>query len=162
MKWQDDKIYLRLTQLSDVPFLLELENNPVNWEVSDTFTPYSEEEMVDFIVDQQDFTSNNQLRLMICLRENNNIVGAIDLFEIENSSAKVGVIIYPDHCRRLGIASRALELLKLLAQELYHLNKLTCTVQRKNDASAHLFRKSGFSLDTFNKEQGIDSYVIKL
>lgn len=144
--WKSEKIYLRQVDFSDLQTLLNWENNPENWSVSGTNAPFSEEEMIDFIVEQTDYKNSYQLRLMICLNENNLPIGAIDLFEIdeEKGSAGVGILINEDKYRKKGYAFEALELLKQIARELFTLKILSCTIHTNNTSSIKLFLKSGF------------------
>lgn len=154
--WKGEKIYLRQVGFTDLQTLLSWENNPEHWSVSDTNTPFSEEEMIDFIVEQTDYKNSCQLRLMICLNENNLPVGAIDLFEIDEKkgSAGVGILINDKKYREKGYAFEALELLKHISSELFKLKNLYCTIHTGNFASTNLFMKSGFlpeSEDTIRK-----------
>jgi diamine N-acetyltransferase len=145
--WEGKRIHLRQVEFSDLQTLLNWENNPENWEVSETNTPFSEEEMIDFIVEQSDFKNTNQLRLMICLNEINLPIGAIDLFEINQTkkTAGVGILINEKQYRQKGYAFEALELLKQISLELVELKKLFCTIHATNESSIKLFLKSGFA-----------------
>lgn len=67
--WKSTNIFLRPVTLIDLQTLLEWENNPDNWEISGTTAPFSEEEMIDFIIEQADYKATRQLRLMICMNE---------------------------------------------------------------------------------------------
>lgn len=162
--WNGNRIYLRQVEFSDLKTLLHWENNPENWEISDTQTPFSEEEMIDFIVEQTDFRASNQLRLMICLSENNIPIGAIDLFEIDETkkTAGVGILIDDKHYRRKGYASEALGLVKIISKELFSLNTLYCRIHTSNDASKSLFEKSGFQYIRTEKSQQINEYVLQI
>ena len=52
--------------VADASVVLEWENNPENWEVSDTKEPFTAQEIDDFVRLPQDINSQQQLRLMIC------------------------------------------------------------------------------------------------
>lgn len=163
MTWYGEKIYLRQVIFDDLQVLLNWENDPENWEVSDTKTPFSEEEMIDFIVEQADFKSTGQLRLMICLLKNEKPVGAVDLFDIDEKkrSANVGILINCAEDRKKGYATEAIELLKTIAINFLSLQQLKCTIHTTNIASKQLFEKCGFrSIKTQNG--GIDEYICSL
>ncbi len=160
--WKSTSVFLRPVALTDLRILLEWENNPDNWEVSGTTTPFSEEEMIDFIVEQMDYKSTRQLRLMICLNERQIPVGAIDLFEIDETRgiAGVGILINDVQHRNKGCATEALELLKTIAQSELHLSTLYCTIQLHNHASIQLFKKCGFIRNL--EEEQLAHYSIHL
>lgn len=146
--WSNQRIFLRQVEFNDLAILLEWENNPDNWEVSGTKSPFTEEEMIDFIIEQTDFRSSGQLRLMICLNENSLPIGAIDLFEINlnEQMAGVGILINEIQHRKKGYATEALHLLKTIAKSELHLSKLYCTIHPDNESSIQLFLNGGFIL----------------
>lgn len=161
MIWRGKKIYLRQVAFDDLQLLLNWENNPENWKVSDTTTPFSEEEMIDFIVEQTDFRASGQLRLMICLSENKTPVGAIDLFDIneEQGIAGVGILINDIENRKKGYATEALNLLKTAASDLFSLQQLQCTIHTTNESSKQLFEKCGFRRTGAQNNCNIDEYI---
>lgn len=160
--WKGTTIFLRPVTLTDLRILLEWENNPANWEVSGTTVPFSEEEMIDFIVDQTDYKATRQLRLMICLNELQISIGAIDLFEMDDvqQTAGVGILINDPQHRNKGYATEALELLKAIAQSELNLSKLYCTIQPHNHMSKQLFKRCGFSMNSADAQ--LEYYCIQL
>jgi diamine N-acetyltransferase len=152
--WSNERIFLRQVEFDDLAILLRWENNPDNWEVSGTKSPFTEEEMIDFIVEQTDFRSSGQLRLMICLKEDALPVGAIDLFDINPNEqmAGVGILINDLQYRKKGYAMEALHLLKTIAQSELHLSQLYCTIHPGNKNSIRLFSNCGFILQNTEKK----------
>lgn len=146
--WKNKNICLRYVELADLQHLLLWENNPENWVYGDNQSPYSEEEMIDFIVEQMDFRKTNQLRLMICLNETKLPIGMIDLFaiDIEKKEASIGIIIAEKKYRRNHYASESIELIKEIATELFSVQTLNCIIQDDNISSIKLFEKNGFEL----------------
>lgn len=160
--WKGTSIFLRPVALTDLSILLEWENNPDNWEVSGTTAPFSEEEMIDFIVDQADYKATGQLRLIICRNEQQIPVGAIDLFEIDNvrQTAGVGILINDQQHRNKGYATEALELFKTIAQSELNLLTLHCTIQPHNHTSKQLFKRCGFTMNSADEQ--LEQYCIRL
>lgn len=146
-------VYLRRVEISDLSTLLLWENDPNNWEVSEIKQPFSEEEIADFIVNQQaPYNALDQIRWMICLKSTHEAIGTIDLFEIQNNQAGIGILIQSTHHRNNGYATQAIELLKTLAKEELKLNRLFCNIQHFNLASIHLFEKCQFKqVEKFEK-----------
>ena len=129
-------IYLRKVQIPDLKYLLDWENNPENWEVSNTTKPYSEEEMFQFILDQQSGDSE-QCRYIICHEISHLPLGTVDLFDIDKGkgSAEIGILIAQAKYRRKGYALMALLYLIALSREEYRLNHLFCYIEEGNTAS---------------------------
>ena len=138
-------IYLRKVQIPDLKYLLDWENDPENWEVSDTEQAYSQEEMLQFILDQQ-MGDSEQCRYIICHELSHLPLGTIDLFSIDHQkkTAEVGILIAERKYRRKGYALLALLYLIALCKEEYHLNHLFCYIDAENKASVGLFEKAGF------------------
>lgn len=159
-----EKIYLRQVGMGDLEILLEWENNPDNWEVSGTKTPFSEEEIIDFIVEQVDFRASGQLRLIISLNKSDEPIGAIDLFDIDekNATAGVGILIDKPEHRKKGYAGDALLLLTGIARDVFSLRRLHCTIHIHNAGSVRLFEKAGFQLTEKDTGTGINTYVYNL
>lgn len=152
--WKSTNIFLRPVTLIDLQTLLEWENNPDNWEISGTTAPFSEEEMIDFIIEQADYKATRQLRLMICMNEQLIPVGAIDLFEIDEDqrTAGVGILIHDPQHRKKGYATEALELVKQMARSELNLSTLYCSIQPHNDSSLRLFKRCGFLITSTGEE----------
>lgn len=148
-----NNVYLRRVEISDLSTLLLWENDPNNWEVSEVNQPFSEEEIADFIVNQQaSINALDQIRWMICLKSTHESIGTIDLFDIQNNQAGVGILIQSTHHRNKGYATKALELLKKLAKEELKLDHLFCNIQHFNLTSIHLFEKCQFKqVEKFEK-----------
>ena len=148
------QIHLRSVEPSDATKLLLWENNPVHWKVTDTEVPFSIHGIMQLIEQQQHIRSSGQLRLMICLNDSNEPVGAIDLYDVDfkNGNAAVGILIGEDVHKQLGYAGEALDLLIGYARELLALHNLYCSIQADNLESIHLFEKHGFERIGVRKE----------
>ena len=143
MRIEAGKITLRSVDIGDVATILQWENDPNLAQYSDPHQIYTEQDIVEFIVEQQrGFEANGQLRLMICL--DNHPIGAIDLFNHKGTTAEVGVLIYDNRLRRQGYATQALEQVKRLAPQL-GISTLLSTVDEQNRASNRLFERCGFT-----------------
>jgi len=159
--WANKRIFLRPVAMSDLPYLLKWENDPSNWEVSGTTAPFSDEEMINFIVEQTYFLATGQLRLMICLSKKSTPIGAIDLFDInvETKSAGVGILIQDKKHRGKGYAKEALSTLIDLSKMELKLARLTCSIQQENTASLALFKQLGFIKTSSN--QIVDDFELQ-
>ena len=83
-------IYFRALEPTDVNLLYACENDMSVWRVSNTQTPYSKHVLSQYLeTAYQDIYTNKQLRLVVCLLENDAAIGTIDLFEFDPTHAMV-------------------------------------------------------------------------
>jgi diamine N-acetyltransferase len=140
------KILLRPLEPKDVEVLYSWENNMEIWEVSNTKTPFSKHILSEYIANSaKDIYQTKQLRLII-QNENNESVGAIDLFDFEpyHLHAGVGILIHNKNNRNKGYASDALIALSDYSLSVLGLKQLYANIAADNVQSIHLFEKCGF------------------
>jgi diamine N-acetyltransferase len=142
-------ILLRAVEPEDVDFLLEIENDPGIWEVSNTLAPYSRFQIEQYALNApNDVETNKQLRLIIEWHKSPDQtlpVGAVDLFEINFLHRRAGIgISILDQFQNRGFAATALELMKTYVKVQMQLHQLHCIISETNKASIHLFEKAGF------------------
>lgn len=143
---KSDHIYLRALESSDLDLLYSFENDQTIWKVSNTLVPFSKDVLELYLhTAHQDIYTNKQLRLMVCLIENNAAIGTIDLFEFDplNLRVGVGVLIFETY-RKNGFAFEALQLIKQYAQHTLLLHQLFCNISASNKESMSLFEKCEF------------------
>lgn len=140
------KIYLRTIEPCDAALLLQWENNPKNWAVSNTLVPFSEHLILQYVNSAQDIFETKQLRFIICLKENDKPIGTIDLFEYDplNRKAGVGVLIDDISERNNGYADEAVKLMIKYGFNRLNLHQLFCHIFESNEHSVKLFEKNGF------------------
>ena len=170
MKLVGTNIFLRALEPADVDVLYKWENDPENWLVSNTQTPYSRFVLEQYLASaHQDIYSVKQLRLMICTINDNRAIGAIDLFDFDphNQRAGIGILIAEKNDRKKGNASEALEILIQYGFEVLNVKQLYCNITADNENSMVLFQKLGFEVSG-NKKQWIregnifkDEYILQ-
>lgn len=141
-----ENIYLRKVIPEDAKHLLDWENDPENWKVSGIIEPYSIEEIIDYVLHQQDEKSSGQLRFMICDLLTNEPIGNIDLFQIDfiNKNAGVGILIASKYNRNRGYAKQSLNLLIDYCKHEMSFRNLFCSIHADNESSLKLFKNAGF------------------
>lgn len=140
-------IHLRALEPEDLEFVYQIENDKSIWEVSNTQTPYSRFLIRQYLENaHQDIYEAKQLRLAICINENNSTIGLIDLFDFDpkNNRAGIGILIQNASDRSKGLGSEALDLLIRYAFQQLQLHQLYANIGEDNQASLHLFTKFGF------------------
>ncbi|GAB5539446.1 MAG: GNAT family N-acetyltransferase [Salibacteraceae bacterium] len=142
----DSDILLRYPETKDVAKILSWENDVENWLVSDTISPYSEEEIREFVEAGQDFFRDGQKRLMM-ETSSKKLAGCIDVFDFDqkNRRASIGVLTEPDF-RGKGIAKSALKLTEDFCFSQLEIHSLYAEVLETNVPSRTLFEKSGFTM----------------
>ena len=139
------KVYLRTIELTDVDLLLDWENDPSNWKVSNTLVPFSKELIKEYVKSAQDIYTVRQVRFIICKAENDLEVGAVDLFDFDPKHQRAGVgILISDQERNHGFASEALQIIEGYAQRQVGIRNLYCNILEDNGESIALFEKSKF------------------
>ncbi len=147
-------IFLRQVEDQDANLLLLWENNTENWRYSETEAPFSLFEIQEYIKGASQIRQNKQLRFIICLNENNQAIGTIDLFDIDfkNLRAGVGILIANKKNRGKGYAKEALQLLIEFSTKSINLIQLYCDIQSYNKESIQLFESEGFEKSGVKKK----------
>ncbi len=146
MEVRHGRCRLRTVKPEDAELLLRWENDPSVWEVSGTTRHFTPEEIEQFIAEQQaGIEICGQLRLMI-ENDQDETVGAVDLFEFnpDKREAGVGILIHNPGHRRKGYAFEALVALASYAHTTLRLDRLWCNIFPENEASLSLFRRAGY------------------
>lgn len=151
--------------VADASVILEWENNPENWEVSDTKEPFTAQEIDDFVRLPQDINSQQQLRLMICESKMGKPIGCIDLFEFEKGkSAGIGVLIADKNYRNMGLATEALKQVINYCRNELKLAYIFCNIYKNNKASIRLFENCGFEFveQRLLNQQKVNYFELKM
>ena len=150
---KNDTISLRCAEPEDATQIYAWENDRSVWRVSGTYVPYTQFQIEQFLLSNNDLFSQKQLRLMIDLNESRVSIGCIDLYDYDpiNEHVSLGILIDAAH-RKQGHAQTALTLcLDYLFQDLL-LHQAYCVIDELNVESQQLFEKQGFVLCGRRKE----------
>ena len=140
-------IYLRALEPEDLDFIYQIENDESIWQVSNTQTPYSKFLIRQYLENaHQDIYEAKQLRLAICVRDTNSVIGLIDLFDFDpkNKRAGIGIVIQNDADRSKGFGKEALDLLINYSFKQLQLHQLFANIGAHNVPSINLFTTFGF------------------
>jgi diamine N-acetyltransferase len=145
MIYRGNHIYLRTIIPTDVNLVLNWENNPENWKVSSITKPYTKEQITEFVNSNQDIYQHEQLRLVICLNNTNEVIGNVDLFDFESLHKRVGIGILIDKpFRNKGYAKQAILLTEEYCKLILDINKIFCNILEDNPYSIKLFTGLGY------------------
>lgn len=143
----DEILYLRAVEPEDIDKLHKWENDTSLWIHGNTLAPYSRLAIRQYITDNLngDIYQNKQLRLMIVLKENDIVVGTVDLYEFEPKHARAGLgILIEDTFRENGYARRTLKMMEQYAFSFLHLHQLYAHISEENKTSLELFKQAGY------------------
>jgi len=137
-------VTLRRPNLLDLDQLLLWENNLENSLFSDNPIFYTKDQIEEFLNSDQDIFLDRQIRFMI--DSSGSTVGCVDLFEYDMVNSRAGVGIFIDEkFRNMGIATKALSLLKSICLKDYFISNLHANILYTNKASIKLFERAGFT-----------------
>lgn len=143
----DGLIRLRAPEPEDLDVLYSIENDTALWVVSGNAIPYSRYQLKKYIMEStHDFYTDRQIRFMIVRESDDQVLGCIDLTDIDpfNSRAEVGVALLPAF-RGQGVASAALTLISDYSSDVLRLHQLFCQIPSNNGECIRLFGKNGFT-----------------
>lgn len=144
---QNKKLRLRALEPADLDFLYLVENDPLVWEVSNTITPYSKFVLKQYLQNaHKDIYEVKQLRLVIELLDNAEVLGFVDLFDFDprNKRVGMGIVIHSELHRRKGFAKSAITLLKTYCFDGLDVHQIFANIGQDNTASQELFKSCGF------------------
>ncbi len=136
---------IRKATQGDIDLVVEWENDPELWPVTDDAGPFTREEIVRFLEQSCSLQKDKQER-WILEDETGAGIGCIDLFDFDETegSCGIGVVIPKLENRMKGYAVSGIRQLiqKLRNDSLIH--RLNCMIFPENIASMRLFQKLGF------------------
>jgi diamine N-acetyltransferase len=147
-------VKLRALEPTDIDLLYEWENDSSLWELSNTRAPFSRHVLAQYLENAgQDIFEQKQVRLIIQTTEGKP-VGAVDLYDVDlfHQRAGIGILIHRNEDRRHGYATDTLAVLENYASEILGIRQLFASIREDNDASIHLFQKSGYALTGIRKK----------
>ena len=90
---QNETIYLRAVELSDVDTLYRWENDTTQWATANTHAPLSRTQLWNYANDYDgDIYARRNIRFMICLNETNTAIGTVDISCTTVVSAPPGML----------------------------------------------------------------------
>ena len=151
---ENEKIILRAPELHDLELLFKWENDQRIWHLSQTLIPFSRFDIEQFILQgNHDIYMEKQFRFMITSKEDQSLLGCIDLFDFDPHNSRVGIgILIDEKHRQKGWASEALDVLIHYSFNQLKVHQLYCNVLSSNTESLNLFKRKHFSEIGVKKE----------
>ncbi|MCX8148430.1 GNAT family N-acetyltransferase [Thermaurantimonas aggregans] len=146
-----DKLDIRAPEHQDLPFLIKMENDRLNWWVSDTISPWSHYTLKKYLENSgQDIAITGQQRYVVYIDSYR--IGLIDFYDYHplHQRAAIGLII-AEEFRLKGFGTKAVELIIKHGKTFLGLHQVYAEVPEFNEASIRLFEKSGFERTGIHK-----------
>jgi len=142
---KNDKVSLRVAEPYDAEKIYRWENDMQVWRDSETRVPYSMRQIEQFLLNNNDLTTEKQLRLMIESTEIGTEIGCIDIYDYDvfNERAGFGILI-DEKYRQQGYAKQAIKLLLDYCFNTLILNQIYILTLATNVESTNLFESLGF------------------
>lgn len=144
----DGIIYLRPPEPdSDIDAMYRWESDELSWADGRTRAPLSRHALWEYATNYDaDPLRAGQARLIICAVDYDDLLGCVDLYDIDVINRRAGIGIYIERERRRnGYARRAVELVVEYCRSYLGLHQLWVTVASTNEASRSLFSGLGFT-----------------
>lgn len=143
---ENSHIRLRAAEPEDLDILYIWENDTTLWEYGASITPYSRFDLKQYLVEtKHDIYSDKQLRLMVVNKEDDAIIGSVDLYDFEPFHRRAGVgILIDSSYRKQGYGLLVLNILEEYAFSFLNLKQLYAMIPENNKGSIELFSKAGY------------------
>lgn len=139
------KTRLRLALPSDAPLVMQWENDPAFWPITEEPGPFTLEQIEEALHRSGSLEQHGQARWIIHTTSMQPI-GLLDLFNYKptHKSAGIGILIGHANDRGRGYASDAIRTILMRLKTLRQLEQLECLIHCDNVSSLHLFTQLGF------------------
>jgi diamine N-acetyltransferase len=137
-------ITIRKATTKDCETILNWENNPSLWEVTDEPGPFTMQDISTFLQEQNSLESASQERWII--EKSKSPIGMIDLFQWNRNEKSIGIgIALPNlESRRKGYAMEAMQIAHRTLRMKYNIIHFHCIIHPGNPASKNLFERLGY------------------
>ena len=153
-------IYLRNITIDDFNYLNSIENNKSFWKYSFQNRYYSKDDLIQFIYDSQlPIEQTNQIRFVICKIETNELLGFVDLFDIDfiKSQAGISILISNSENRSKGYGKLSVQKIREYAEQELKIKNLYCNITKDNIYSLKFFKLIGFNEISKNSDIYVSS-----
>jgi RimJ/RimL family protein N-acetyltransferase len=139
-------VYIRPLEEMDAHVSVNWRNNPEIWK----FTGSKPDNKVTIDMElawiKNVITRTNEKRFAICLSENNQYVGNVQLTDIESNQAQFHIFIGESDFWNKGVATKATKLILQFAFETLRLTSIYLFVKKNNKYAIKAYEKNGFKI----------------
>lgn len=150
----DNIVYIRPLVLSDANVSYRWRNDADIWK----FTEFKPDRYISLEAEQEwlkdKLENKNERRFAICLKENNQYIGNIQLLNLENGQASFHIFIGEKTLWGKGIGQQATKLILKYAFAELGLDSILLEVNQLNILACKTYKKMGFVPVGTNEENG--------
>lgn len=139
------KTKLRIALPADAPLIMQWENDPTFWPITEEPGPFTLEQIENALHRSGSLEQHGQAR-WIFFTPDMRPLGVVDLFNFDRTykRAGIGILIGQASDRGRGYASDAIRTLLIRLRALRQVEELECMIHADNTPSIHLFTQLGF------------------
>jgi RimJ/RimL family protein N-acetyltransferase len=148
------RVYLRAFEIEDYKKSIKWRNDQNIWKSTDDNYFFVSSEREKKWIENAIFNDKNNIRLAICLKENNKYIGNVNLLNIEwiNRQAEFSIFIGEKKEWKKGYATEATKLMVAFGFNQRNLNRIYLTVLENNKVAIYLYEKIGFKKEGILRE----------
>jgi len=154
---ETERVLIRLVKENDSSCIYKIYSDPKAMEYWSSLPFNNESQAIELVKSAiKDFNSGKSLLLAIILKESDELIGTMSLFNLhaESKRAEVGYILSRLFWRK-GLMAESFEALITFCFGHLKLNRLEADIDPENKASSALLKKYGFKLEGLLKERWI-------
>lgn len=144
--FENDRIRLRALEPEDLDWLYKVENDDTLWQCGNSNVPYSRYVLKNYLTTtSNDLYADGQLRLAIIDKEEQCVMGCVDLIDFtpRHQRAEIGIFLFETY-RGKGYALEALNMLCSYARDFLFVHLLYAVVSIRNKSAIKLFERADF------------------
>jgi diamine N-acetyltransferase len=143
---ENPRVFLRPVVASDADAILRWENDPEFWPLTAYPGPFTRRDIEQFIQNSKDLKHDGQQRWMICEKQSQSSIGAVDLFASARipHTVGIGILIGEKSLRGAGYGTESLTLMMRLIRDELRMEGAECLIDPDNTPSIRLFENHGF------------------
>lgn len=150
----DNEVYIRPLVLNDADISYQWRNESDIW----TFTEFKPDKYISLEIEREwlkgKLENKNERRFAICLKENNQYIGNIQLLNINERMASFHIFIGEKKLWGKGIGQQATKLILKHAFSELGLGSILLEVNPLNISACKIYKRMGFVTDGVNELNG--------
>lgn len=150
---QDDRLYLRRVEMSDVDYFLKATSDPEIRRLTGTTAFLTRKKTEGFI--ESISSASNRIDLMICLQESDKVIGDLAIVDIDhqNRNGSFRIAITDENYTSNGYGTEALKLIIDYMFNTLNLRRIAINVYAFNARAIRAYEKLGFQKEGILKEE---------
>lgn len=141
------QVFLRPLEPEDLQLLLQIENQPEDWLLSQQQVPWSVHLLENYLQQaSQDIYEAKQYRMVIAMQTSKQAIGLLDFFDFDpkNKRVSIGIALVPEFQQK-GFGKDALQTALHFVFQEWMVHQVYANILTSNQSSIGLFESLGFA-----------------